>query len=57
MALLQKLVKLAGSPAGRKLIDEAQRRAKDPATRAQVEQLARKVKGRRSGGAPGTYER
>ena len=52
MPLLNKIMKFAKSPAGQKVISEAQRRAKDPATRAQVQQMAAKVRSRRTGGMP-----
>lgn len=52
MPLLNKLMTFAKSPTGQKMISEAQRRAKDPATRAQVQQMAAKVRSKRSGGAP-----
>jgi hypothetical protein len=54
MPFIARILSFAKSPAGQKLITEAQRRAKDPATRAQVQQIAAKVRaGRKGPQAPG----
>ncbi|RKS73887.1 hypothetical protein CLV35_2381 [Motilibacter peucedani] len=52
MPLFTRIVAFAKSPAGQQLITEAQRKAKDPATRAQVQQLAAKVRAGRKGQQP-----
>lgn len=48
MPMLRKIMVFAKSPAGQKIIAEAARRAQDPATRAKVQEMARKVQARRS---------
>lgn len=45
-----KLTQLARSPQGRKLMDEAQRLAKDPKTRAKIDDAREKLMARRGGG-------
>ena len=46
---MQRLQKLASSPQGRRVIDEAKRLAKDPARRKQLDDLRRRLSG--TGGA------
>ncbi|RZS89738.1 hypothetical protein EV189_1511 [Motilibacter rhizosphaerae] len=53
MPLLSKLVTFARSPQGKKLLGEAQRRAKDPQTRAQVQQLVQRARSGRGGSGQG----
>ncbi len=48
-----KLSQLARSPQGRKLMDEAQRLAKGPKTRAKAEEVREKLMGRRGTGGTG----
>jgi len=45
-----KLAQLARSPQGRKLMSEAQRLAKDPKTRAKIDDARTKLMQRRGGG-------
>ena len=45
MTLLQKLQRLATSPQGKRALPEAQRLAKDPARRRQVDDLRRRLTG------------
>ena len=47
-----KLAQLARSPQGRKLMSEAQRLAKDPKTRAKIDDARTKLMQRRGGGRP-----
>lgn len=54
MPLFAKILTFAKSPAGQKLVRQAQQKAQDPKTRAQVQQMAAKVRGGRKGpGQPG----
>ncbi|HWT93476.1 MAG TPA: hypothetical protein VN238_10800 [Solirubrobacteraceae bacterium] len=46
MSLVSKLAKFARTPQGRKLTDQALRKAKDPRTRAQIQQLTGRGKRR-----------
>jgi hypothetical protein len=46
-SLLAKVAQFARSPQGRKLFDQARRRANDPATRARVEQVRRQMANRK----------
>jgi hypothetical protein len=48
--IASKLTQLARSPQGRKLMNEAQRLAKDPKTRAKIEDARTKLMSRRGGG-------
>ncbi|WP_432571913.1 hypothetical protein [Kineococcus sp. SYSU DK005] len=54
--LLGKVTKFLSTPQGRKLTQEATRRAqaaaKDPATRRKIESVVGQLRGRGSGGAP-----
>ena len=50
MSLVNKIAKLAQSPQGRRLADQAVRRAKDPKTRRQIEQVRSRL-GQRNKGA------
>ena len=45
MTLLQKLQRLASSPEGKRALTEAERLAKDPARRKQVDDLRRRLAG------------
>jgi hypothetical protein len=45
VTLLQKLQRLATSPQGKRALTEAQRLAKDPARRRQVDDLRRRLAG------------
>ena len=48
--IASKLTQLARSPQGRKLMNEAQRLAKDPKTRAKIDDARAKLMGGRGGG-------
>jgi hypothetical protein len=48
--IASKLAQLARSPQGRKLMTEAQRLAKDPKTRAKIDDARTKLMQRRGGG-------
>jgi hypothetical protein len=52
--MFSKLTKYARTPQGRRVIDQAQRMAKDPATKAKAQKLMSQFgsKGRRSGPPP-----
>lgn len=54
MSLISKVAKFARSPQGRRLTDQALRKAKDPKTRAQLQQLTGRLQ---SGGAAGRGKR
>ena len=51
MSLFNKVAKFARSPQGRKMADTAVRRAKDPATKRQIEQVRSRLM-KRGGSAP-----
>jgi len=55
VSLFAKLSSITRSPQGRKLMDEAQRRARDPETRRKIEQAGRSVMSRRGGRRRGGY--
>ncbi len=46
-SLLGKVTQFARSPQGRKLFDQARRRANDPATRARIEQARQRLANRK----------
>ena len=48
--MLNKVAKFARSPQGRRLADQAVRRAKDPKTKSQIEQVRARLM--KSGGKP-----
>jgi hypothetical protein len=47
---LQQVRQLAGSPQGRRISDEAKRLAKDPRTRARIDEARKRLSGRGAGG-------
>jgi hypothetical protein len=49
MSLMNSILRLARSPHGRRLAEQAVRAARDPKTRQQLEQVRRRVQGGRSG--------
>jgi hypothetical protein len=50
VGIASKLAQLARSPQGRRLMSEAQRLAKDPKTRAKIDDARTKLMQRRGGG-------
>ena len=56
-SLFSKLTQFASSPKGRQMIaqatDKAQQMAKDPKTRAKIDEVRRRVQGGRRGSGPG----
>jgi hypothetical protein len=50
-SLIGRAIKLARSPAGKRLLAEAQKAARDPKNKARIEQLRQRVP-KRSGGSP-----
>ncbi len=48
--MLTNLLRLARTPQGRKLADQAMRAARDPKTRKQIDEMRRRVMSSRGGG-------
>ncbi len=48
--MLTNLLRLARTPQGRKLADQAMRAARDPKTRKQIDEMRRRVMSNRGGG-------
>lgn len=58
MSLLSKVVQFANTPKGKQVIrqatDKAQQLAKDPRTRAKIDDIRRRVQGGQGGNGPGS---
>lgn len=52
MSLMRKVMQLANSPQGKKMIDQGKRHASDPATRRKIQEMLAKRSGGKGGGRP-----